>query len=327
MSTLNPNDYVYLWHPTQQFLDRNGKPLIGGYVMVNVAGTTGTPAQTYVDWNGTFNARKIMLDSLGRATCIVADSQLYDMYVYNKYNVLAYSTLNVCGTSGDGAGNLHFTSSDGSITITRNQNNVDLVVHADEKSFGKITGSGTNADNSIGFDTTQYGDINANDGTITLKVGQLYHITMALRIENSTPGDDIDYCNVLDNTSQHHYFSLDESQTVQFIDLSWDMQATSQYVKFLIDIPARYTIASASMYIHAVNSLTVGGGSSSDLPPSTPEDEGKVLTVDSQGDAVWNTPTTSVGNVIRVKLSSINNHQAYDDIVSSYNNNAIFITR
>ena len=259
MSALNPNDYVYLWHPTQQILDKNGKPLIGGYVMVNVAGTTGMQAQTYLDWNGTENAEKIMLDSLGRATCIVSDSMRYDMYVYNKFNALEYSALNICGISGDGAGNLHFTSSDGSIIITRNQNNVDLVVHSDERSWGKAIGEGQNVDGSIDFTEQRYGNIAVDSGALILEAGKLYHVTIEMKIDNATIGTDYVDCNILDIRAQRHYFTLDESRTSQFVELSWDMQSIGTYAKFIATIPERFTISEASIYIHAVNSLTVSG--------------------------------------------------------------------
>ena len=259
MSALNPNDYVYLWHPALQVLDKNGKPLVNGYVMVNISDTTGIHAQTYADWNGTENAKKIMLDSLGRAVCIVSDDYRYDMYVYNKYNALEYSALNLSGSGEGGSSNLHFSSSDGSIIINRSGDHVDLRVNTDPKTFGIITGSGLNQDGSIDFDTTKSGNIDVQEGSLTLEPGMLYHVTLELKFENSSVSDEYAECEILDAAAIRHKFTLDTSRELEYKELSWDLTAINEYAKFVATIPESYSITDAKLYIHKVNSLTVSG--------------------------------------------------------------------
>ena len=70
----------YLTDPNKQFSLRNGSPNVGGFVNVFHAGTD-DPATTYSDFNGTRNARNILLDNNGRAIIIADATKAYRVEV------------------------------------------------------------------------------------------------------------------------------------------------------------------------------------------------------------------------------------------------------
>lgn len=98
---LDPTRYAWIIPPTTQFLDYDGKPLVGGHCILYVHGTTGTPYTSYQNWNpGTPNPEQIPIDNIGHAPAIGANSNSYDLYVYNKFGSLVYSRLNLNTQSG-----------------------------------------------------------------------------------------------------------------------------------------------------------------------------------------------------------------------------------
>jgi hypothetical protein len=240
-------------------LDKNGKPLVGGYVMLDQHGTPGVEALSYSDWNGTLNARRILLDSLGRAAAIVENDKTYDMYVYNRFNVLTWSALGV-NCAGEGGGDpLRFTSSDGSVIITRTSNVVDLKVHQDEKIFGSVEADSVDSNGLIEFDTVGSGDITVvSSGSIRIGLGKLYHITVALEFNTNTATPEYHICRLVDSENTTHNFSLDGSRTTQLVELSWDAVSTSDIFRLYIQAPSEFSVTSAELYIHAVNPV-VGG--------------------------------------------------------------------
>lgn len=258
MPTLNPNDYAYLWSPTRQMLDKNGKPLVSGYVQLNQHGTTGTPAESYSDWNGTLNARNILLDSLGRAAAIVENDKLYDMYVYNRYNVLEYSALGVNCSGEGGDSSIRFTSSDGSIVITRINNSVDLKVHSEESAYGTGTGSSVDSQGLIQFDNVEGNITLISANTLSLNASKVYHVTLQLELSTATTTDSYIDATVNDSENGVHKFQIDGSKTYQYVDISWDLYSTKNYAKFYANLPASVSVTAATLYIHAVNSVTVG---------------------------------------------------------------------
>ena len=268
MPTLNPNEYAYLWSPTRQMLDKNGKPLVSGYVMLNQHGTTGIPAESYCDWNGTLNARQILLDSLGRAAAIVENDKLYDMYVYNRYNVLMYSALGVnCTGEGGGDSPMRFTSNDGSIDIYRSGNSVDFSVHKDSSTNGTATGDSVNENGLIEFDNVT-GDITViSAGSLSVDSGKMYHVTLQLEVSMSSYSDQYIDCLMVDSENTYHKFVLDGSRTKQLVDLSWDLNATHGYVRFYVRVPDNASVDEAVLYIHSVNAISVGsrGGGLSEV--------------------------------------------------------------
>ena len=261
MPAINPNEYAYLWSPTRQMLDKNGKPLVGGYVMLDQHGTPGAEALSYSDWNGALNARRILLDSLGRASAIVENDKLYDMYVYNRYNVLMYSALGVnCTGESGGDSPMRFTSNDGSIDIYRSGNNVDFSVHKDSSTNGTATGDSVDENGLIEFDNVK-GDITViYAGSLSVDSGKMYHVTLQLEVSMSSYSDQYIDCLMVDSENTSHKFVLDGSRAKQLVDLSWDLNATHGYVRFYVRVPDNASVDDAVLYIHSVNAISVGSG-------------------------------------------------------------------
>ncbi len=85
---------VYLIDPFWQGENINGKPLVGGYMEVYVAGTD-TKYITWSDWDGARHPFRIPLQSDGRACILVEPQFTYDCYLYDSFGNLACSRLNV----------------------------------------------------------------------------------------------------------------------------------------------------------------------------------------------------------------------------------------
>lgn len=84
----------YLLQPNFQFVDINGKPLVGGWIEVYLHNTT-TQYITKADFDGTDNPFKVVLDSKGMAVVIADDANAYDVLVYGKDGGLFWSASNV----------------------------------------------------------------------------------------------------------------------------------------------------------------------------------------------------------------------------------------
>ena len=85
---------VYLLDSFWQGENLNGKPLVGGYMCVYVAGTD-TKYITYQNFDGTRNPFKIPLGSDGRAVILVEAQYKYDCYLYDSFGNMVCSRLNV----------------------------------------------------------------------------------------------------------------------------------------------------------------------------------------------------------------------------------------
>lgn len=96
--------YGYLIDPTRQFLDLNGKPIVGGWVEVFLHNTT-TKYITFSDFSLTPNPFKIPIDIKGmtQANVIAATINAYDVYIYNSIGTLFASALNIT-IGGEGGG-------------------------------------------------------------------------------------------------------------------------------------------------------------------------------------------------------------------------------
>lgn len=119
MAALNPTEYAWIIPPTSQFLDVNGKPLVGGYCVIYIHGTTGTPYTTYQNWEGTENPIEIPIDILGHAPAIGSVNYSYDLYLYDSLNALVYSRLNLGAYGDEGTFSIHTDSTlhgDGSVS-------------------------------------------------------------------------------------------------------------------------------------------------------------------------------------------------------------------
>ena len=132
----------YLIDPAFQIENLAGKPAVGGHIEVFEAGTD-TKVITYQDFDGNVNPFKIPLHSDGRAVILADPSRKYDLYVYDSFNNLMFSRLNVTPNL---SGNISITGSDvviyntdGTLDITQQsiQNNVRRYeINTKHKSFG-----------------------------------------------------------------------------------------------------------------------------------------------------------------------------------------------
>ncbi|MCQ2087780.1 MAG: hypothetical protein MJZ37_06945 [Bacilli bacterium] len=102
MAILNEG-LAYLLDPAFQVESVAGKPLVGGYAEVFLAGTN-TKIITCQDFDGTNNSFRIPLKNDGRAVILVQPQNHYDIYFYDSYGNLAFSRLNVIPAVG---GELH----------------------------------------------------------------------------------------------------------------------------------------------------------------------------------------------------------------------------
>ncbi len=93
----------YLISPALQVEDKDGKPLVGGEIVVFRHGTT-TPYITWKNFNGDRNPARVALNALGMAVLLADNSQLYDVYCYDRNGVPQWSRLNVSATTGGEGG-------------------------------------------------------------------------------------------------------------------------------------------------------------------------------------------------------------------------------
>ena len=92
----------YIIDPFEQFMNLNGKPLVGGYITLYLAGTN-EKYISYQNFDGTKNPFQVPINSDGRVTILVDDSLTYDAYVYSSNGNLVVSRLNLsCGGTGGG---------------------------------------------------------------------------------------------------------------------------------------------------------------------------------------------------------------------------------
>lgn len=261
MAALNPYEYGHIIPWYAQFLDINGQPLSGGYVEIYEAGTT-TPYISFQNFDGTPNPFRIQLTTGARTVAIGKISKRYDIYVYNQFGNLEYSRLNIGAGDSEGV-NLTFTSSDGSIIITRDGNTVDLVVKKDEDQFGTVGGATVDENGKIIFNTVESGDITVNAGNIEVEALKLYHITVHLGFEGSTAGNSYLYCKLVDSEGGEHKFSVDNSRSKQWVEVSWDIRPSRSWISLTIDgLDTTTSLSKATVYIHRVNPI-VGSNSGS----------------------------------------------------------------
>ena len=91
----------YLLDPFEQYMNLNGKPLVGGWIEIFEAGTD-TKVISYQNFDGTQNPFKVPIGTDGRVVILVQDNQAYDVYVYSSNGNLVCSRLNVAPTRGSG---------------------------------------------------------------------------------------------------------------------------------------------------------------------------------------------------------------------------------
>lgn len=91
---IDNNSLCYLFDPIFQVENIRGIPIVGGHIEVFIAGTD----QKYITWqnfDGARNPFKIPLNNDGRATILVEPNYTYDAYIYDSFNNMVCSRLNI----------------------------------------------------------------------------------------------------------------------------------------------------------------------------------------------------------------------------------------
>ena len=181
----------YLISPVIQVEDVNGKPLVGGRIRVYEAGTT-NPYITYKDWMGDRNPAEVILDAKGMCVLIADDTRTYDIYCEDRERVEQWSRLNVnVGQGGGGASGItNITSHDGSITVVRSGNTVDISLNDGEPSAIIARSRELEADGHfvfVGPPANLVGDdLGIGDGYVRGNA-RWYHYDAMVRIDWQTP--------------------------------------------------------------------------------------------------------------------------------------------
>lgn len=79
--------YGYLLAPSFQFVNINGRPLVGGHIEVFIHNTD-TKYITKADFDGTDNPFKVPLNSKGMAVVIASGDYAYDVLCYDRFGSL-----------------------------------------------------------------------------------------------------------------------------------------------------------------------------------------------------------------------------------------------
>lgn len=104
MAILNES-LAWLLDPFEQYDNLNGKPLVGGWLEVFLAGTD-TKYISYQNFDGTQNPFRIPIPADGRVRILVSPANHYDVYVYSANGNLVTSRLNIVPAVG-GTVSLH----------------------------------------------------------------------------------------------------------------------------------------------------------------------------------------------------------------------------
>lgn len=156
--------YGYLLAPSFQFVNIDGRPLVGGHIEVFIHNTD-TKYITKADFDGTDNPFKVPLNSKGMAVVIASGDITYDVFCYDRFGSLFWSGSDVAidNSSGvviDGA-ELPMRIVGGKIT-----NNGKELTCTGENAWaegGETTASGANA-HAEGGQTTASGEHSHSEG-------------------------------------------------------------------------------------------------------------------------------------------------------------------
>lgn len=141
---------AYLLDPSFQFVNENGRPLVGGRIEVYYHNSHWKYI-TKADFNGTNNPFEVPLNSKGMAVIIAESSNIYDIYCYDAFNALYWSRENVTtiGNVGDvnitDSETLEFTKSIFGNDVTFNGSVRDFSIGSDKLIDGSITEAKLNA--------------------------------------------------------------------------------------------------------------------------------------------------------------------------------------
>lgn len=263
----------YLISPALQLEDINGKPLVGGYLVTYLHGTT-TPYITYADFDGNHNPAKVPLNARGMAILLADADNLYDVYCYDCHDVEQWSRINIgtIGTGGEGGAEVSYEPS-----LLRTSS---AILNSD-------------GDFEFNFPDMKVGNlIDVVGSRILVKTG-FYHFSVTAKMirmseaQNTTrfpkvhgPANDLGVS--FDMTYAHN----------EEITLSGDVRALADDFElrfWATGVGTGIQVMISSISVHAITNLTAGV-SEGILPNYGTQQEGKVLRVNSSGtDVEWGT--------------------------------------
>ena len=266
----------YLISPALQLEGINGKPLVGGYLVTYLHGTT-VPYITYADFDGNHNPAKVPLNARGMAILLADADNLYDVYCYDCHDVEQWSRINIgtIGTGGEGGAEVSYEPS-----LLRTSS---AILNSD-------------GDFEFNFPDMKVGNlIDVVGSRILVKTG-FYHFSVTAKMirmaeaQNTTrfpkvhgPANDLGVS--FDMTYAHN----------EEITLSGDVRALADDFElrfWATGVGTGIQVMISSISVHAITNLT-SGVSEGILPNYGTEQEGKVLRVNSSGtDVEWGTAAT-----------------------------------
>lgn len=263
----------YLISPALQLEGINGKPLVGGYLVTYLHGTT-VPYITYADFDGNHNPAKVPLNARGMAILLADADNLYDVYCYDCHDVEQWSRINIgtIGTGGEGGAEVSYEPS-----LLRTSS---AILNSD-------------GDFQFNFPDMKVGNlIDVVGSRILVKTG-FYHFSVTAKIIRSAeaqntfrfpkvhgPANDL---GVSFNMTYAHNEELTLSGDVRALADDFELRF------WATGVGTGLQVMISSISVHAITNLTAGA-SEGILPSYGPQQEGKVLRVNSSGtDVEWGT--------------------------------------
>lgn len=163
----------YLISPVLQVENTDGKPLVGGRIVVYRHGTT-EPYITYKDFEGTHNPAEVILDSKGMCILIAEEGYSYDVYCRDKHYVEQWSRIGIS----IGLGGTSIISRDGTITVKSAGGVVDLGISDNDVTVLTGTGAerGTDGNFVISKTAESGGGLEVTGNRVKVKKAGWYHI-------------------------------------------------------------------------------------------------------------------------------------------------------
>ena len=266
----------YLISPALQLEDINGKPLVGGYLVTYLHGTT-VPYITYADFDGNHNPAKVPLNARGMAILLADADNLYDVYCYDCHDVEQWSRINIgtIGTGGEGGAEVSYEPS-----LLRTSS---AILNSD-------------GDFQFNFPDMKVGTlIDVVGSRILVKTG-FYHFSVTAKIIRSAEAQNTTRFPKVHGPANDLGVSFDMTYAHnEELTLSGDVRALADDFELRFwasGVGTGLQVLISSISVHAITNLTAGV-SEGILPNYGTQQEGKVLRVNSSGtDVEWGTAAT-----------------------------------
>lgn len=263
----------YLISPALQLEDINGKPLVGGYLVTYLHGTT-VPYITYADFDGNHNPAKVPLNARGMAILLADADNLYDVYCYDCHDVEQWSRINIgtVGTGGEGGAEVSYEPS-----LLRTSS---AILNSD-------------GDFQFNFPDMKVGNlIDVVGSRILVKTG-FYHFSVTAKMIRTAEAQNTFRFPKVHGPANDLGVSFDMTYAHnEELTLSGDVRALADDFElrfWATGVGTGIQVMISSISVHAITNLTAGV-SEGILPNYGTQQEGKVLRVNSSGtDVEWGT--------------------------------------